>query len=220
MKQDFYRTTKEYFQRVALNTRGIYDAKNPLSLKWQYLIKEKALTIIENLNGKTLLDIGCGNGEFTINIGLKYRSAKVIGLDYVEDMVKIGNKNKDKPKNVFFLTGDAKSLPIKSKQVDVLTAIFFLHHIYPDDIENVLSEITRVAKDRVIIEFIECKSLFFLAHLFLSRIKEKAFKIQCQRSEKIIDIMAKHRFKVNQLHRFNVMGFTKGFILAEFIKNG
>jgi len=79
----------------------------------------------KKLNGKVVLDLGCGPGRFT-DIATDM-GAFVIALDYSSaiDAAKLNLFNKQE--NILFIQGDALNLPIK-KKLDFCFSIGVLHH--------------------------------------------------------------------------------------------
>jgi len=71
--------------------------------------------VFEMINNKTVLDVGCGHGEFTIKCSEKAK--EIVGFDLTNDFIKTGNESK-KP-NVSFIVGSTKNvLPFESEQFD------------------------------------------------------------------------------------------------------
>ena len=80
----------------------------------------------ESLNGKTVLDMGCGPGRFTdvaVNIG-----ANVVALDYSSAIDAAKANFVGKKADILFVQGDALCLPLKDNSVDFSFSIGVLHH--------------------------------------------------------------------------------------------
>lgn len=80
----------------------------------------------EVLNGKTVLDMGCGPGRFTdvaANMG-----ATVIALDYSSAIDAAKENFNEMGSDILFVQGDALKLPIKSNSLDFVFSIGVLHH--------------------------------------------------------------------------------------------
>jgi len=80
----------------------------------------------EELEGKTVLDIGCGPGRFT-DVALRM-GASVIALDYSSAIDAAKANFGDNDAEILFVQGDALRLPIKTESVDFSFTIGVLHH--------------------------------------------------------------------------------------------
>ncbi|PGM57366.1 SAM-dependent methyltransferase [Bacillus sp. AFS053548] len=71
--------------------------------------------VFEIINNKTVLDVGCGHGEFTIKCSEKAK--EIVGFDLTNDFIKSGNESKKL--NVSFIVGSTKNgLPFETGQFD------------------------------------------------------------------------------------------------------
>jgi SAM-dependent methyltransferase len=105
---------------------------------------EYALHRLGDATGKRVLDLGCGDGEFTPL--LTSHGARVIGLDISTDLLAIartrieldGYANQVRP-----LCGSAHVIPLHSDSVDIVFGMAVLHHL---DIGLAAREVHRVLK--------------------------------------------------------------------------
>jgi len=89
---------------------------------------------IGDINGKKVLEIGCGNGIQALYIMEKYKPSEIIGVDLNEDNIKIAQKELEKRdiKNVRFIVGNAQELfDIDGSSIDIVLNIESAFH-YPD----------------------------------------------------------------------------------------
>ena len=88
---------KSLFNEIA----QYYDkVNNFISLGTHYFIKFLALKTLEIKPRAMVLDICCGTGDFTQLVQKFYPRAKIIGIDFSQNMLKLAKlKN---PKGVFF----------------------------------------------------------------------------------------------------------------------
>ncbi|PGZ85025.1 class I SAM-dependent methyltransferase [Bacillus sp. AFS029533] len=71
--------------------------------------------VFEMINNKTVLDVGCGHGEFTIKCS--EIAKEIVGFDLTNDFIKSGNASKKS--NMSFIVGSTKNrLPFESEQFD------------------------------------------------------------------------------------------------------
>lgn len=89
-----------------------------------------------NLTGKTILDIGCGNGFMVKHIAEKYKPRHIFGID---------RRLEPMQRDCFsFKSGDARKLPFEENTFDIVYSISTFEHI--NGIERTLDEIKRVLK--------------------------------------------------------------------------
>lgn len=93
-----------------------------------------------DIENKTLLDVGCGNGFFTYNFRRRYCDA--IGLDNSEQMIRTNPCNK-------LILGDANQLPFSKNSFDIVFCSNLLHHL--DNPEKAIKEMKRVARGYIIV---------------------------------------------------------------------
>jgi ubiquinone/menaquinone biosynthesis C-methylase UbiE len=94
-----------------------------------------------------VLDVGAGRGLWLMK--LVQEGYRVIGVDYVNDAVRLGNRDiklhnlADKPD--LFL-GDVRDIPLADQTFDAVTDIGVLQHLDMHDWDQYVSEIKRVVK--------------------------------------------------------------------------
>jgi len=91
-------------------------------------------------NAGLIIDIGCGIGRLTRKF--KPCSKAVVGLDISLDAVKIADSHIS---GVFFIAGNALSLPVKDKMCDICICTHVIEHVR--DYSLLLKEICRVTAD-------------------------------------------------------------------------
>ncbi|BCM88594.1 ubiquinone/menaquinone biosynthesis C-methyltransferase UbiE [Abditibacteriota bacterium] len=99
------------------------------------------------LKRATVLDIGCGNGDFVHRLihqshqrGIELR---VIALDISALHLEIASEGMVP---LSLIQADAFHLPLRDQSVDIVTSSLFLHHFRPEAIQQILAECTRVAR--------------------------------------------------------------------------
>lgn len=87
--------------------------------------------------GKKILDIGCGGGGVTKKLS---KDNFVVGMDLIEDNLKLARQNGIHTLNVRFLS----DLPFKDKSFDIVVCLHVLEHLRNPKI--LLNEINRIIK--------------------------------------------------------------------------
>lgn len=104
-----------------------------------YLDMPNTLSLLKNVRGKKILDLGCGTGRYAET--LKKRGAKVWGMDLSMKMVDIARKEVD---GVEFVQGSVYKMPYKSGFFDIVVSGLAVH--YFKDLEKAFKEVKRVLK--------------------------------------------------------------------------
>jgi ubiquinone/menaquinone biosynthesis C-methylase UbiE len=116
-------------------------------LQAQKNLTDYCIKHLDSLEGKTVLEIGCGNGIQAIYIKEKFNPRVITGIDLQEGNIKIANSEKERRhlENIFFFVSDAQNMTvIESQSVDAVINIESAMH-YPDK-AMFLREIYRVLK--------------------------------------------------------------------------
>ena len=147
------------------------DSKDSLQARFNFLNKgyyeyilEKVNSIISEYNGKTLLDIGCGEGYYTHNIKNNNKFFDVYGFDIAKDGINLATRYTKNDVNWF--VANSKNIPIEDSSIDIVLAMFSF--VTPSEIERVLKN------DGIIIQVCAGKNhLIELKKVIYSDIKEK-----------------------------------------------
>ena len=100
---------------------------------------------IHDFKDKTILDMGCGSGRFSIafaQLGVK----KIVGIDLGKTGIEVGTKiiEKFKLNNIKLIEGDVLSLPFDDEEFDFVFSKGVLHHT--GNLKKGLDEYFRVLK--------------------------------------------------------------------------
>lgn len=98
------------------------------------------LSLLEEEPDAKLLDLGCGDGEFTLKVAERIRTSKIYGIEIAEESL-----NKAKAKGIEVYWGDLdERLPFESESFDVVLASHIIEHVCNTD--GLIKEIYRVLK--------------------------------------------------------------------------
>jgi demethylmenaquinone methyltransferase/2-methoxy-6-polyprenyl-1,4-benzoquinol methylase len=99
--------------------------------------------------GGSALDVACGSGKLTAELARIARGGRVVGLDFSPQMLDVARRDHA---GIEFIEGDALKLPFDDASFDAATIAFGLRNL-ADPITG-LSEMTRVARRGVVLEFV------------------------------------------------------------------
>lgn len=113
-----------------VDTHGHHDSVLR-SHRWRTADNSAAYLLPALRPGQSLLDVGCGPGDLTVDLAARVAPGQVIGVDRSECVVQIARAQaeQDGVANVTFLTGDAYALPFADDQFDVAHAHQVLQHL-------------------------------------------------------------------------------------------
>ena len=138
----------EVFNRDAIN-RGsyAYTDNSRLSSRMAAQTTRELVMRAGKLAGQSVLDIGCGDGYYTIGYWDAVGPASMVGIDAAESAVDVANVNRGE-RPIRFHSGDAHQLPYPDNSFDIALLQSILHH--DNDPGRTVREAFRVA-DRVLI---------------------------------------------------------------------
>jgi len=132
------------FEKIYKN----YDQMNSvISFKQHVRWRKDTMRRMNVQKGSQALDLCCGTADWTIALADAVGpEGKVIGLDFSENMLKIGEQKvkEQKLEQVSLIHGNAMELPFEDNQFDYVTIGFGLRNV-PDYL-RVLQEMNRVLK--------------------------------------------------------------------------
>jgi len=102
---------------------------------------------------QSILDVGCGGGQFTIQLARQFPKAQILGIDISQKAIQFAKKRKKeaKVKNAKFEVPSSTTLSYPSNSFDVVTATLVCHHMNDTDLIDFLKKSYQVANKRVII---------------------------------------------------------------------
>lgn len=112
--------------------------KNP-----RHLMYKKMMLILNHVKaGKSLIDIGCGTGEFLVQLKDRYDS--LVGIDVSSDSIEFAIKKVQSFKNVSLYRGELQSFHFLKERFDVCLCLDVLEHV--KDLSSLLQEIHRILR--------------------------------------------------------------------------
>ncbi len=133
-----------------------------------------------NLNGKSIVDVGCGTGELVRS--LTAEGAHVIGVD-CNDIVEKALKIKRVAEETY-RPGGGEKLPVQDNYADLITFMASFHHVPQNALEQAIEEVVRVLKQDGHVLFLEPVATEH-SYTDLIRLVEDEREIQKRASEAI-----------------------------------
>lgn len=103
-------------------------------------------------DGMRVLDVGCGRGELIFRCVQDHKVAAV-GIDYSAAAVRIARGityelgTKEQKTRMSFAVADAQHLPFANRSFDVIFSHHVVEHLYPEQLERMLSECNRLLRN-------------------------------------------------------------------------
>lgn len=108
-----------------------------------------------NQDPKSILDVGCGGGSFTLRLGQRFPNAHVLGIDLSEKAIDIakGHLKECKPTqtNVHFNKSITPQLNYLPNTFDVITSTLVCHHLSDEELIDFLKRSYQSASQAIIL---------------------------------------------------------------------
>ncbi len=98
-----------------------------------------------SLDGKKILELGCGKADHTRNIAKAHVGARIIATE-VDRIQHAKNLASAPPANIRFADFGAEAIPLEDESIDVVMMFRSLHHVPSAHMDQVFREIHRVLK--------------------------------------------------------------------------
>jgi SAM-dependent methyltransferase len=102
------------------------------------------LKLLPDLNGKTVLEVGCGRGDFARFIGRLYPASRIIATDFSATAIEHAKSRLLADSNVTLKVADAQSLPFGNDFFDYVVSCECLEHV--ESPPQMMSSIARCLK--------------------------------------------------------------------------
>jgi ubiquinone/menaquinone biosynthesis C-methylase UbiE len=143
-------STFDAFNRdVAENSGYIYTTNAQLSSRMANRRLSDATLALARWKGKKVVDIGCGDGTYSLELLQRGKIGQLWGADPADQAIEIAQQKAGK-QTAIFGAYDAYALPYEDDQFDIAHLRGVLHHV--ERPQDVLREAFRVAPTVVVIE--------------------------------------------------------------------
>ncbi|WP_100013125.1 class I SAM-dependent methyltransferase [Lentibacillus sediminis] len=135
MKQNIYDNPTFFKDYISLRESGI---------TYNDFVEQPAMkSAMPDLRGKTVLDLGCGDGHFSTYC-IENGAAKVIGADISSNMIARAKKNNSHD-NIEFICVSMEDLELPDQQFDLIISSLSVHYI--EDFPNLVQKVSRLLKN-------------------------------------------------------------------------
>jgi ubiquinone/menaquinone biosynthesis C-methylase UbiE len=149
MERDKDSTVAPFNRDVAANAGYLYTTGSQLSSQIANRRLTDAALEAADFGGKRVIDIGCGDGTYTIDLFQRGRPASICGVDPAQKAIDVA-RQKANGLAIQFAPESAYNLPHSNNSFDVAHLRGVLHHM--DRPVDALREALRVAPQIVVIE--------------------------------------------------------------------
>jgi len=120
--------------------------------------RKRILSYLQKLNFDSLLDVGCGNGEFLIEVSRAFNGTKLTGCDLSHATVK---SNRNNLPQVEFHTLDLNETALNQK-FDVVVCMEVIEHC--SDYQTSIQHLAAMTREHLVIS-VPCGPLFQIDHM-------------------------------------------------------
>ena len=121
--------------------------------------------MMEEKSPESILDVGCGGGDFAAFLAQKFPHVKIIGMDIDAGAIRYA-QNKWKVPNLSFVHGYADDLPDTS--FDIVTSTLVCHHLNDDELIAFTQNAHRIAKKMTLFNDLHRHRLAYLLFAAIS----------------------------------------------------
>ena len=120
----------------------------------------------------SILDVGCGGGQFTILLGKSYPKAKVEGVDISYEAITFAKSRLEEKAqhNVTFTHSSSPELDYAPDSFDAVTATLVCHHLNDEDLITFLKSSYRIAKQSIVINDLHRHPAAYYSFSLISRL--------------------------------------------------
>ena len=207
-KKQHYDLIKKYFIKSAASKKNYYKSKDINEIKkdiskrsdWSKYIFALDDILRSDNQIFTAIDIGCGMGNFILELVYRKQFKKIIGLDCLKETFEIAREDKQYFRNADFFQGNMLNLPFKERSFDLTVCLNVLHHVHKDDFALVISELTRITDKYLMMEIRNKNNFleFFYQKILLPKFYSDLPQYTNSVSE-VDNLMEKNRFEFKMI---------------------
>jgi SAM-dependent methyltransferase len=149
--------TLDYFRRAALEKAGFYDAADgaaPGHTIWQRRVRQWLEPRIRQhaASCTTLLDVGCGNGDFLHELAGRLPGLRITGGDFSPEMIEVARARHGGLPNLEFRQRDLLAPAEGEPPFDIVLCLNMFHHLHADDVERGMDALVALTRQVLFFE--------------------------------------------------------------------
>lgn len=120
----------------------------------------------------SILDVGCGGGQFTIQLAKQFPEAQVVGIDTSSQAIEFAQNRLSETvsKNVRFEIPSSAELSFPPNSFDVVTTTLVCHHLKDKELIDFLKRSYQVANKAIIINDLHRNWFAYIGFALISRL--------------------------------------------------
>ena len=160
----------------------------------------------------TILDIGCGTGEFERLVLCEQPEQRMVGVDISGKMLELAQQKCQAYPNVTFCIASASRLPFPDRNFDVVVSASALHYFDEPDVS--LAEMRRVVKPGGSVVILDWCKDYLLCRLFdiVLKLIEPAYQ-RCYTQREFHRLLASAQFNIQSARKAR-FGLVWGLMIA------
>lgn len=143
------RNVSAFNKDVEQNRGYLYAATGRLSCRMSNARISRAIASVANLEGQSVIDVGCGDGTYTIELA-QTGAGRVLGVDAADKAVEIAREKAKGIANIEFEQGDIYQLGMDGDRFDIAVVRGILHHLYEP--QRAIARLCAVADTVIVVE--------------------------------------------------------------------
>ena len=227
-KKLHYELTKKYFRKSANFKEEYYTTKNTEELKqeirkrdmWDIYSSSLDEILQNNSESESVIDVGCGMGNFTLELVNCEQFKKIVGIDFLKETLRLACENTKLLERVTFIEGDLLNIPFNDRSFDITICLNVLHHIYVKDFSNAIQELARITNKYLILEIRNERNIFNFWHNHITLpIFYKDLPIYTTSTNDVNYLMTNHNFQLQTIGRKTLLSQICGRFVLTYKKN-
>ena len=209
-KKIHYELTRKYFRKNANFKEGYYTTKNTEEIKqeigkrvmWNIYSSSLDEILKNNHESKSVIDVGCGMGNFTLELVKREQFKNIVGIDFLKETLRLACENTKLFERVNFIEGDLLKIPFNDRSFDITICLNVLHHIHVKDFSNAIQELSRITNKYIILEIRNERNIFNFWHNHITLpIFYKNLPIHTTSTSNVNSLMSNHNFQLQTVGR-------------------